>query len=38
VDGAKTFATGLIADDDGPTVEAEGIFIHPKVDPLPRDT
>ncbi len=30
VDGAKTFSTGLIADDDGPTVEAEGIFIHPK--------
>ncbi len=30
VDGAKTFSTGLIADDEGPTVEAEGIFIHPK--------
>lgn len=33
VDGAKTFSTGLIADDDGPTVEAEGIFIHPKQSP-----
>jgi acyl-coenzyme A thioesterase PaaI-like protein len=33
VDGAKTFATGLIADEDGPTVEAEGIFIHPKPTP-----
>jgi acyl-coenzyme A thioesterase PaaI-like protein len=33
VDGAKTFSTGLIADEDGPTVEAEGIFIHPKLPP-----
>ena len=33
VDGAKTFSTGLIADDAGPTVEAEGIFIHPKQSP-----
>jgi acyl-coenzyme A thioesterase PaaI-like protein len=33
VDGAKTFSTGLIADDEGPTVEAEGIFIHPKQTP-----
>jgi acyl-coenzyme A thioesterase PaaI-like protein len=33
VDGAKTFSTGLIADDEGPTVEAEGIFIHPKQPP-----
>jgi acyl-coenzyme A thioesterase PaaI-like protein len=33
VDGAKTFATGLIADEEGPTVEAEGIFIHPKQPP-----
>jgi acyl-coenzyme A thioesterase PaaI-like protein len=32
VDGAKTFATGLIADEDGPTVEAEGIFIQPKAE------
>jgi len=32
IDGAKTFATGHIADDEGPTIEAEGIFIHPKVD------
>jgi acyl-coenzyme A thioesterase PaaI-like protein len=30
VDGVKTFSTGYIADDEGPTVEAEGIFIHPK--------
>jgi acyl-coenzyme A thioesterase PaaI-like protein len=33
IDGVKTFATGHIADDDGPTVEAEGIFIHPKQTP-----
>lgn len=33
VDGAKTFSTGLIADDEGPTVEAEGIFIQPKQPP-----
>ena len=33
IDGAKTFATGHIADDEGPTVEAEGIFIHPKQPP-----
>jgi acyl-coenzyme A thioesterase PaaI-like protein len=33
VDGAKTFSTGLIGDEEGPTVEAEGIFIHPKIDP-----
>jgi acyl-coenzyme A thioesterase PaaI-like protein len=32
IDGAKTFAAGHIADEDGPTVESEGIFIHPKVD------
>ena len=38
IDGAKTFSTGHIADEDGPTVEAEGIFIHPKTDPPPRDT
>jgi acyl-coenzyme A thioesterase PaaI-like protein len=38
IDGVKTFSTGYIADDDGPTVEAEGIFIHPKTDPPPRDT
>ncbi|KUI04043.1 PaaI family thioesterase [Mycobacterium sp. IS-3022] len=29
VDGVKTFAVGNIADDEGVTVEAEGIFIHP---------
>ncbi len=33
VDGVKTFSTGYIADDEGPTVEAEGIFIHPKQAP-----
>jgi acyl-coenzyme A thioesterase PaaI-like protein len=30
IDGVKTFSTGLISDDEGPTVEAEGIFISPK--------
>jgi hypothetical protein len=30
IDGVKTFSTGLVADDEGPTVEAEGIFIQPK--------
>jgi acyl-coenzyme A thioesterase PaaI-like protein len=30
VEGAKTFAVGHIAGSDGVTVEAEGIFIHPK--------
>ncbi|RAV07583.1 PaaI family thioesterase [Mycolicibacterium sp. GF69] len=30
VEGVKTFAVGHIADDQGVTVEAEGIFIHPK--------
>jgi acyl-coenzyme A thioesterase PaaI-like protein len=30
IDGVKTFATGFIGDDEGPTVEAEGIFISPK--------
>jgi acyl-coenzyme A thioesterase PaaI-like protein len=30
VDGAKTFAVGHIADADGVTVEAEGVFIHPR--------
>ncbi len=29
-EGVKTFATGLIADADGPTVQAEGVFIRPK--------
>lgn len=29
VEGAKTFARGFIADADGPTVEAEGVFIQP---------
>ena len=38
IDGVKTFSTGHIADDDGPTVEAEGIFIHPKTALPPRDT
>ncbi|OBG15660.1 thioesterase [Mycolicibacterium celeriflavum] len=31
VDGVKTFAIGHIADDEGVTVEAEGIFIHPRT-------
>lgn len=29
-EGIKTFAVGFIADADGPTVEAEGVFITPK--------
>lgn len=29
VAGIKTFAKGVIADADGPTVEAEGVFIRP---------
>lgn len=29
-EGAKTFAVGHLADEDGVTVEAEGVFIHPK--------
>jgi acyl-coenzyme A thioesterase PaaI-like protein len=30
VEGAKTFAVGHIADAEGVTVEAEGVFIHPR--------
>lgn len=30
IEGVKTFAVGQLADDEGVTVEAEGIFIHPK--------
>jgi acyl-coenzyme A thioesterase PaaI-like protein len=30
IDGVKTFAVGHIAGPDGVTVEAEGVFIHPK--------
>lgn len=30
VEGSKTFAVGHIADADGVTVEADGVFIHPK--------
>lgn len=29
-EGVKTYATGHLADDDGVTVEAEGVFIQPK--------
>lgn len=29
-EGVKTFSVGHIADEDGVTVEAEGVFIHPK--------
>ncbi|MBV9721236.1 MAG: PaaI family thioesterase, partial [Mycobacterium sp.] len=29
-DGAKTFVTGQLADDEGVTVEAEGVFIQPR--------
>lgn len=30
VEGVKTFAVGHLADEHGVTVEAEGIFIHPR--------
>ncbi|WP_116376676.1 PaaI family thioesterase [Mycobacterium sp. MFM001] len=30
VDGVKTFATGHLADDEGVTVEAQGVFITPR--------
>jgi acyl-coenzyme A thioesterase PaaI-like protein len=30
VDGSKTFASGHLADDDGVTVQAEGVFFQPK--------
>jgi thioesterase superfamily protein len=30
IDGVKTFATGHLADEDGVTVEAEGVFILPR--------
>ncbi|MBY0287070.1 MAG: PaaI family thioesterase [Mycobacteriaceae bacterium] len=30
IDGTKTFAVGSITDSEGVTVEAEGIFIHPR--------
>ncbi|MET0698058.1 MAG: PaaI family thioesterase [Mycobacterium sp.] len=30
IDGVKTFAAGEISDDHGVTVQAEGVFIHPK--------
>lgn len=30
VDGVKTFAAGHLADDEGVTVEAEGVFILPR--------
>jgi acyl-coenzyme A thioesterase PaaI-like protein len=30
VEGAKTFAVGHLADQDGVTVQAEGVFIHPR--------
>lgn len=30
VEGVKTFSVGQLADEDGVTVEAEGIFIHPR--------
>jgi acyl-coenzyme A thioesterase PaaI-like protein len=31
IDGTKTFAVGSITDSEGVTVEAEGIFIHPRT-------
>jgi acyl-coenzyme A thioesterase PaaI-like protein len=31
IDGVKTFSVGHIADEDGVTVEAEGVFISPKT-------
>jgi acyl-coenzyme A thioesterase PaaI-like protein len=33
VEGVKAFVVGHLADDDGVTVEAEGVFIHPKQPP-----
>ncbi|OBK48224.1 thioesterase [Mycobacterium sp. 1081908.1] len=30
IDGVKTFAVGHIADGEGPTVTAEGVFINPR--------
>ena len=30
IDGTKTFAVGHIADADGITVQADGVFIHPR--------
>ena len=30
VDGVKTYASGHLADDEGVTVEAEGVFIRPR--------
>ena len=33
VEGAKTFAVGEISDAHGVTVQAEGVFIHPKTQP-----
>ena len=29
IDGVKTFARGYLSDAEGPTVEAEGVFIQP---------
>ena len=29
-EGVKTFATGFISDSEGPTVQAEGVFIRPR--------
>jgi acyl-coenzyme A thioesterase PaaI-like protein len=33
VEGVKTFAVGHLADEHGVTVEAEGVFIHPRQAP-----
>jgi acyl-coenzyme A thioesterase PaaI-like protein len=30
IEGSKTFAVGYIADAEGATVQAEGVFIHPR--------
>jgi acyl-coenzyme A thioesterase PaaI-like protein len=35
VDGVKTFALGEICDEDGVTVQAQGVFIHPKSERSP---
>lgn len=34
VEGVKTFAVGHLADAQGVTVEAEGVFIHPRETPV----
>jgi uncharacterized protein (TIGR00369 family) len=37
IEGVKTFAEGEISDEHGVTVQAEGVFIHPKPRPPSAD-